>query len=50
MMTALAGIPEHETHVKRIRALAAADSLVVTNLDLHSRKFWANHRSRGRGS
>jgi hypothetical protein len=50
MMTALADIPQHEVHVKRIRSLASADSLVVSNLDVHARKYWGQHRPRRRGS
>ena len=49
MLTALAGIPEHEMHVTRVKELAKKKSLVARNLRIHSTKYWSHHRRKHRG-
>lgn len=50
MMTALAGGSEHERHVARVRKLAARDSLVSRNLEVHAKQYWAHDRHAGDAS
>ncbi len=40
MMTALARVPQHAGHASAARKLAAGDSLVARNLEVHSTKYW----------
>ena len=47
MMTVLADIPQHKQHVDRVRKLSRDDSLVVRNLNFHTKKYWRYHRGRG---
>lgn len=49
MVTALAGIPEHERHAARTRELAAEGSLVASNFRTHSTEFWPHFRAMRRG-
>ena len=44
MVTALAGGAGHESHVARVRALAAPDSLVSRNLEVHATTYWLHRR------
>ena len=50
MVTARGGGPEHERHAARVRTLAGKDSLVSRNLEVHAKKYWANHRHAGNAS
>lgn len=47
MMTARAGGTGHEQHVARARKLAAPDSLVSRNLEVHANDHWPHHRHAG---
>jgi hypothetical protein len=47
MITVMAGIPEHHEHVARVRKLADAGSVVMTNLDQHAAAHWPGHRRHG---
>lgn len=47
MVTVLAGIKEHDEHIARIKKLASEDSLVMQNLETHSKGIWTRfHGSR----
>lgn len=48
MVTVLAGIKEHDAHVSRIKKLASEDSLVMKNLETHSKGIWTNFHGRRR--
>ncbi len=44
MVTARGGGSGHDRHVDRVRKLAARDSLVSKNLEVHAKKYWHHHR------
>lgn len=48
MVTVLAGIKEHDVHVSRIKKLADEDSLVMKNLQMHSKGIWTSAHGRRR--
>lgn len=48
MVTVLTGNKEHDEHVARIRKLASEDSLVMKNLEIHSKGIWTNFHGRRR--
>jgi len=45
MMTARGGGSGHDRHVARARKLAARDSLVSKNLEIHAKKYWHQPRN-----
>ncbi|MHC4218980.1 MAG: hypothetical protein ACYSU7_11055 [Planctomycetota bacterium] len=48
MMTALAGIPQHEQHRARAKSLAESDPLVAGNLEAHAKHWPDLRRAMGR--
>ncbi len=48
MATVLAGIKEHDEHAARVRKMAKEDSLVLKNLEVHSKGIWTSAHGRRR--
>ncbi|MCH8823994.1 MAG: hypothetical protein IH984_10840 [Planctomycetes bacterium] len=48
MVTVLSGIKEHHEHSTRVKQLAKADSLVMKNLETHSKGIWTHAHGKGK--